>query len=170
MNLEPYIIRHLSDHPSMQPQDLLKLCFQAAFGAEHLLGDLSLARGWLERELNEVEAENIPLCENISDELCRVNLAAWKHRGLPADRLFELFAASAQIADGGEEIFAQSLVAARRVIGQGLAGFSADQWQTFLDEYRERGIHAVHHSPQYREKEKPSYRIVKRELLDGMEI
>lgn len=165
MHLEPYIIRHLSDHPSTRPQDLIKLCYQAAFGAEHLLSDLSLAREWLERELNEVEAEDIPLYENISDEICRVNLAAWKHRGLPADRLFELFAASAQIADGGEEALAQALDAAQRVVGQGLAGFSVDEWQAFLDEYRGNGIRAVHHSPQYRESEKTSYRIVKRELL-----
>lgn len=34
---EYYLRNSAAKHPSMQAQDIVKLCFQAAFGAEHLL-------------------------------------------------------------------------------------------------------------------------------------
>lgn len=170
MDLKPYIIKHLTDHPSAQPQDVVKLCCQAAFGAEHLLSDPDAARRWLERELNEVEAADIPLREDISDQVCRVNLAAWKLRGLPADMLFELFAASAQINDDGEMYFAQALKEAQEAIEGGAAGFSAEEWLEYLDGYLSGGGGIVRHSAIYREREHPAYRIVKRHLLEESDI
>ena len=39
MNFSDHLKKQLSLHPSMQPQDIVKLCYQAAFGAEPLLPD-----------------------------------------------------------------------------------------------------------------------------------
>lgn len=170
MDLKPYIIKHLHDHPSAQPQDVVKLCCQAAFGAEHLLSNPDAARNWLERELDEVEAADIPLREDISDEVCRVNLAAWKLRGLPADRLFGLFSASAQITPEGEQCFDRALSQMPKIIALGETGFSLEDWQEYLDGYFSRGGGIVRHSEVYREHEKPAYRIVKRSLMDNTDL
>ena len=79
-------------HPSMQPQDVLKMCYQAAFGAEHLLKDEDSARNYLEREWNEVPGDSDEaLYERISNEVCRLNIRAWKGQGLPMEWMLHLF-------------------------------------------------------------------------------
>jgi hypothetical protein len=44
--------------------------------------------------------------------------------------------------------------------------FSLDEWRDFIERYTEAGMPAVHHSDAYRESEKPSYRVVRREALE----
>ena len=45
-----YLQEQVCLHPTMQPQDVVKMCYQAAFGAEHLLADKEAAFTWLKRE------------------------------------------------------------------------------------------------------------------------
>lgn len=71
----------------------------------YLLSNPEGARACLKKEYDAVEAENIDLYEPISEDVCRVSLAAWKYRGLPWEWLFELFAASCQKRDGGDMLF-----------------------------------------------------------------
>ena len=98
MNFTTYLSEQLQLHPSMQPQDVLKLCYQAARGAEHLLADFSRARAWFDREYAAVPADAAqPLFEMLSPEVARVNLAAWKAAGLPEEWLFRMFAATASV-------------------------------------------------------------------------
>ena len=79
-------------HPALRPRDAIKLCYQAAYGAEHLLPDPAAAREYLRRELNACAADAAePLYEEISPDLCRVNLRAWKARAYPEDALLALF-------------------------------------------------------------------------------
>ena len=142
-------------HPSMQAQDAVKLCYQAAYGAEHLLADLAGAEQYFENEFVATEAKEMPLCEEISPEVCRVNLAAWKAAGLPAKWLFRMFAASVHTGGGNAALLAEYLSVARRIL-------PAKNWETYLAAY-EGG--AVHHSEAYRAAEKPAYRIVHRRFL-----
>ena len=100
MNFERYLMEQVEMHPSVQPQDIVKMCYQAAYGAEHLLSDLQGARRYLGEEYAATEARDTALYENISDTVCRVNLSAWRFRGLPLQWLFRMFAASAENRDG----------------------------------------------------------------------
>ena len=82
----PYLQAQLLLHPSMTPQDVAKLCYQAAHGAEHLLADPDRARSYLLREWEATAADDrLPLIEPISDAIARVNLSTWKARGLSAE-------------------------------------------------------------------------------------
>ena len=66
-------------HPAIQPQDVIKLCYQAARGAEHLLADTTRARAYFDQEYAATPADAArPLFEPISENVARVNLAAWK--------------------------------------------------------------------------------------------
>ncbi len=167
MSITPYLTKQLQKHPSMMPQDVVKLCYQAARGAEHLLADPERARHYLEAELAAVDtpAQSSPLIEPISDSVCRINLAVWKAQELPVDRLFELFAASCKITPDADALFAAYLAEADALIGQADAAFSRDDWEDFLAAYRQAGMPALHHSDAYRMAERPAYRIVRRELL-----
>ncbi len=168
MSIIPYLMTQFSIHPSMTPQDVAKLCYQAARGAEHLLSDLDRARGYLLQELEATLADgNIPLIEPISDTVARVNLAAWKAQGLSADLLFELFAATARVQAAEDCLPTYLAEVGAWLEREPQPSVTSAEWQTFLRWYEETGCPAIHHSAAYRQAEKPAYRIVRRDLLDG---
>ncbi len=152
-----YIQEQLRLHPSMQPQDVVKLCYQAAFGAEHLLTDKDAAFAWLGKEFDEIKvtaaSENI--YEQIHDKVCRINLREWKRKKLPLEWLFRIFADSASFTDiHGEENFTACLNEAEALVREDRFSFSLKEWE----ETKKQG--PVHHSEVYRQQEHPAYRIV----------
>lgn len=163
-----FLKQQVNKHSSMQPQDVVKLCYQAAFGAEHLLSDMDKARSYLMQEYAAVEAADMDLYEQISPEVCRINLAAWKYRSWPIEWLFVMFASTAG-AQGDrsdrEGQFSEYLAEAGKVLEECKAGFTAEEFINYVTAYEKDGIHAVHHSEVYREKEKPAYRIVNSRYL-----
>ena len=45
--MDAFLREQAALHPCMQPRDALKMCYQAAFGAEHLLRDPGAAAAYL---------------------------------------------------------------------------------------------------------------------------
>ncbi|MCL2620234.1 MAG: hypothetical protein FWD97_04790 [Defluviitaleaceae bacterium] len=153
--IEKYLKEQKHLHPSMKPQDAVKLCFQAAFGAEHLLGDMEKVKNYFDTEFAGVQETDGLLAEFIADDVCRINLAVWKKRGLPSKELFDLFVASAsQKRENGKETFWKYMSEAEKL------PWTDNEWQNFVEEYKKDGIRAVHHSQTYREQERPAYRII----------
>lgn len=165
MDFKIYLTEQLRKHPSIQPLDVIKMCYQAAHGAEHLLSDPDRARSYLKREYDEVIAADGELYEQISDKVCRVNLSVWKTKGLPVEWLFRMFAASCKAEENAEEQFAKYLQDSEEIIASGMAGFTAAEWAECLSEYKASGMTAVHHSEEYRKRERPAYRIVNSRFL-----
>lgn len=154
----------------MQVQDVIKFCYQAACGAEHLVLDTGLAQQCFEKEFAETEATDICAVENISDEYCRVNLAAWKYNGRSGEELFELFVKTAGKKTFGEETSKEQrmrelLEEAEETMEIVPVSFTAEEWKEACGRYLAGEMNAVHHSEIYRQKEKPAYRLVKREYL-----
>ena len=165
----PYLTAQFRLHPSMTAQDIAKLCYQASHGAEHLLSDPERARLYLLREIEDTEADgSLPLIEPISDGIARVNLAPWKASGLSADLLFELFFATARVSGDGAAALESYLNEVSDYLNRYSASVTYAEWAEFLTWYNGQGRPAIHHSSAYREAEKPAYRIVRRELLEGV--
>ena len=164
MDFKYYLAEHFKKHPSIMPRDVVKACYQAAYGAEHLLADMSGARRYFDAEFEAVAHGNSDLFEMLSDSVARVDLGAWKKAGLPKEWLFNMFASSAGKKKDGNLLFEEYLALSEDVIGQN-GGFSLEEWRDFLKEYRARGGGAVHHSDSYRQGERPAYRIVDSEFL-----
>ncbi len=182
---KPSIVGYLSwqhrRHQSTTVTDLLKQCYQAAYGAEHLLTDKDAARRYLEREFDATPAKDIPICEYISDDICRVNIAAWKYRDLPVGDLFDLFAASAYPRENGRELLEGFLREAEEYIDAHevtevredpeknrsfkRVNIFCENGSEIIEEYRRSGMPAIHHSDAYREAEHPAYRVVDAKLL-----
>ena len=155
MNFTAYVEEQLHLHPSTQPRDVIKQCYQAAKGAEHLLMDTTRARAYFDQEYAATPADAAqPLFEAISDNVCRVNLAAWKAASLPAEWLFRMFVHTASVPMGGSELLEQYITEAA-VVASTLPG-----WEEALAAWQEACLPAVHHSEEYRTAEKPTYRIV----------
>ncbi len=155
MNFTAYVKEQLHLHPSTQPRDVIKQCYQAAKGAEHLLMDTTRARAYFDQEYAATPADAAqPLFEAISDNVCRVNLAAWKAASLPAEWLFRMFVHTASVPMGGSDLLEQ-YIKETAVVASALPG-----WEESLAAWQEAGMPAVHHSDAYRTAEKPAYRIV----------
>ena len=159
--MQAYLKAQAALHPAMQPQDMLKCCYQAAFGAEHLLSDPQRARSYLHDELAACAASSdCSLLEALSPDACRVNLAAWKALGLTENWLFQCFLRSCAPRKDGPERFLVCLQAVDVLAHAGSLPFSDNSWQTAKQAYLARGLHPVHHSDAYRAAERPAYRVI----------
>ena len=155
MDFTTCLREQLHQHPTMQPQDVIKLCYQAARGAEHLLADTTRARAYFDREYNSTPADtSLPLFEPISENVARVNIAAWKAANLPANWLFRMFVHTARVPMGGTELLETYITEAAAIV------HDMPGWPETLGAWREAGMPAVHHSEEYRFGERPAYRIV----------
>ena len=148
-------------HPSMQPQDVLKMCYQAAFGAEHLLTDEQSARDYLTREWEAVPGDSDEaLYERISNEVCRLNLRAWKGQNLPMDWLLQLFVLSCRPLPNAQNRFFAFLGSVDALCAADGLPFGTDEWKAAKESYLHEGLRPVHHSDIYRQAEKPAYRVM----------
>ena len=154
--MKEYISEQLSLHPSITPQDMVKMCFQAAYGAEHLLMDIEKVQSYFLTEYNACGESDEPVIEHIADEVCRANLAAWKKSSLPWEWLFNLFVKSASV----------SMLNSERRFFEYINEWTqtCDELQAYMQDYLAKcengNPQAVHHSQQYRDAEKPAYRII----------
>lgn len=192
MEFRYYLKEQWKLHPSTQPQDVIKHCYQAAFGAEHLLLDIDKAKAYFSKEYQTVSARSeLPLSEPVSDEFCRVNLAAWKAGEQEPEKLFALFAASVCRDDASgtadnpapacttpdastkyslsfvsrKTVFLEYLSEAEALVHANEAPFTKKEWDTFYSAYQKSGMPPVHHSEAYRLAEHPAYRLIHREFL-----
>ncbi len=170
MDFSFYLTEQIKKHPSIMPQDVAKICYQAAMGAEHLLSDTSAAKRYFDAEFETIEPRRGELFECLTGDVCRVDLGAWKATGMPREWLFNMFVGTATVKRGGKEILEEYIASAEDVLKSASVRFSAEEWRGFIKNYREMGMPAVHHSEAYRQSEKPSYRIVDRAFLSCLPI
>lgn len=152
MSFEFFLSKQHALHPSMSMQDMVKLCYQAAHGAEHLVTDKQKASKLLWEEFEAVAPLDLPLYEEISDNYVRINLSAWKFRGLDLKWLRNIFFVSLDMPRDIEENMDDCLNACRKMTGD-------IGWDEYIAEYKSKGMPPVHHSDVYREKEMPAYRV-----------
>ncbi len=164
-----YLKKQIQLHPSMQMQDVLKMCYQAVFGVEHMLADTNKARQYFYQEYEATPASfAIPLYEPISEDFCRINLAAWKARALDPEELFQLFVASAKHTVLGTRTDLNNCAkSAEKLMSKGIFPFSLEEWREYYVAYKNNGICPVHHSDIYRQAEQPAYRLVRKSLLNA---
>lgn len=167
MNFKEYLEKQLKLHPSMQLQDIIKLCFQAVYGPEHLLADVERAKNYFMQEYEATPANfSLPLYEPVSDTFCRVNLGAWKARFLEPEELFRLFVTSATDKSSGTEAdFDRCAELIDNMSSNGFLPFSGKDWKDYYATYKKDGIRPVHHSDAYRLAEHPAYRLVRTDYL-----
>ena len=144
-----YLDEYIKKYPASTSQDIIKLCYQAAFGAEHAICDVEAARRYFESEFEATEPRCGELYEMISHEICRVDIAAWKAAGLPSEWLFKMFLMTSP-SRGREVLFEEYLREAETKFPY-MAGN--------LRAYMAGGIRPVHHSEEYRNAYTPHYRI-----------
>lgn len=167
-----YLRNQIQLHPSMEPQDVYKMMFQAAFGAEHILQEKEAAYAYLKSEFEETKPSDESLLEQIGEGVCRVNLGAWKQRHLPLEWLFRMFVGSVEaesrkqgMQEAAAECFQQYEREAKEAVKEGMFSFSYEAFEEYAKNYHQAGPHPVHHSEPYRKSERPAYRLVSNRYL-----
>ena len=164
-----YLLEQYKLHPTIEGSDILKFTFQSVFGAEHLLKDKTFAKEYLHKEIENVkdlkEKDNEPLYEQISDEYVRLNIYPFIYvKGYKEDELLELFIKTASEKHGSEEEFDKeimnNLMTLKDKVNYEKAKLDIEE---YLNLYK---YQPVTHSSNYREKEKPHYRVIRKDYLE----
>lgn len=161
-----YLEENLSLHRSMQPIDVIKFCYQATFGPEHLLLDEKKASQYLKEEWESVDSvSSLPLIEKLSNRFCRINIAPWKEEGRKEEELFLLFRESTKTKKGTDSDFKRKMKSYQKILRQEWLDKKRKDLSLLLQDYY-KDITPVSHSEYYRKKENPHYRVVSLEVLE----
>ena len=158
---ERILLAHLQRYPYMGLEDCAKLIYQSEFAGEHMIADAEQSLEWIRRELDETEACNGEIYEEIGDGIARLHLGPAKAAGMSPEEINQRFVSSAAKAKGTKEGQEQKLRLLERLCREGYTPFSAKELSEFLAKYRAAGCPALHHSDRYRNAYIPHYRVVK---------
>jgi len=167
---------HQKIHPALGIQDVYKLIYQGIFGPEHLLS--ADAKSYLEKEfaaLTDESSTTEPLIENISTdgEVVRINLRQFKLKKLSLEKLWTVMLISEKELRSGNsaESFEKAWEEFGKLVLKKELNFDPAELEAFnkiITDARKlsnKGYPAVHHSEEYRQIYKPSYRVVKKSVF-----
>lgn len=158
--LKHLLQEHYAAHPAMTVRDGAKFLHQHHMGPGHLIPDEGVGLARLEEEWRQFPPDpDAPLFEELGNDLCRLNLAGCKARGLSLAIVHRLFTATARDISPDPSGLEQTLDLLYTL------PFEGDAVDSFLAEYRASGCPMVHHSPEYRAAYSPAYRVVRRSWL-----
>jgi len=162
------VARQFARYPSMQPQDVYKLAFQAAMGSRHAGLDSAMAAEWLDREiaaLGEGPAE--PIRDTISPDgrMVRVNLRPYLAAGGSRDALLRAFVRTARTFAGSVPRLRRELAEIERMAAAREIPSQRAALHAYFERMRAQGYPAVEHSDAYESAYHPAYRVVLGELL-----
>jgi hypothetical protein len=162
------LARQMTRYPRLAIQDLYKLIYQAALGAEHAVPDVAAAQEWLARELSQLGAgPPEPIVDTISPDGCivRVHLRPYMAAGGDPGALLTAFVRTAQEHGGTGEQLRRYWSYAVRLAAMGGLPFNQTDLLSFWAGVEAQGLPVVHHSAGYRDAYKPAYRVIRREFL-----
>ena len=166
------IQRHQANKKCFAIQDAYKLIYQSVFGIEHLLNDVEVAKGYLEREIDALVADDVEaMLESIAPdgEVVRLNLRPYKFRCGNVDRLFEAMLRSAELISGSRDDFVQLWGDFKQAVRHNMLDFNPAELAAFDHLVHCENYPPKHHSPAYREANQPAYRVLKREIAEQLQ-
>ena len=154
-------------YPLMEASDYLKLCYQATFGAEHLLTDIKEARSYFDQEFDEAPIKNEVVVDVISDDIVRINFGGFKRIG-DKEALWQAFLTTATTKRGSDALFIKNIKEILAFLKETLDNTTYQTIKKGVDEYIKGGIRPLHHSEQYRTHYQPHYRVVDQKWVDEL--
>ena len=160
------LLAHARRYPLMEPRDAVKLIYQNEFGGGHLIPDEAACLDFLRREYESVKQRpDLPLLEEIGEEIIRINLAALDHHGYSLASVGTAFLLSAAVHHGNPDSFLHKLSTLKELTAEGKMPFSPKDLEAYLESYAAAGYPAVSHSATYRNAYHPAYRVIRKEFL-----
>lgn len=154
-----FLKAHFRAYPQMQAIDTIKLLYQRAYGAEHIITDASRVRENLIREYADVaQTAEFPRIEPLGGGIVRLYLDGLPKASL--DTVSRLFVRGASVHRPDEDGLRALLAEVSAAAARGETPFSAEEWESTLAACRSAGCPAVRHSETYRAAYAPAYRII----------
>lgn len=158
------LVRHCKKYPKLQIQDLFKYIYQSSFGCEHMISSPEAVEDFISKEAEQCESVAEEMIEPLDGEYCRVHLDCVRE-GLCASTLAKLFFLSAEHVEEGRERLLEKLSVLLETVEEGLLPFEKEAVIEALEEWREAGYPACHHSEEFRAAYAPAYRLIKKEYV-----
>lgn len=170
--VESFVTGLLQQYPEARLLDIYKSSFQDYMGAEHLVGDIESARGYLEQELSTTTSVDLQdwyyePC-GVEGRYVRISLKAVIDGKVTPEALLDAFVRS---ANGSERPSVEQwtdrwhqMIAVIDSMSLDLPHYEEDK--QFIEKVLVMGKYAISHSPEYRDAYSPHYRIVRRDIFD----
>ena len=155
-------------YPELNEQDWYKLFHQASMGNRHLGVDDSLIYNYLLAEWARIDAsDEEPLLEYISTDssVVRLNLRPYKASGGTPDAVFDAMKKTWESFSPSEDQLVSYLTELQRASRQRYLDLSTEELVQFINQKKEEGFPAVHHSKEYESLYKPAYRVLERRFV-----
>lgn len=166
--MKSVLLAHARRYPKMEPTDAVKLLYQSEFGGGHLIRDTEACLNRLRQEYAATHQNpEMPLLEEISSGMVRVNLAALDDSGYSVEELGRAFIRSAAAHKGSMEAFREKLALLRELTLEEQMPFSSEALEEYLGEYKRAGFPAVSHSEAYHTAYHPAYRVVDQSCFEN---
>lgn len=174
-NLKNVYLDHFRRHPEMTLQDFVKLIYQNTYGPRHFGGSptLSEIQKGIEEELAEMPHHpNESALEEIGGDFVRVSLQAVLSGRISAVALAEAFAVSVPLSPAFDKasmkVFNDRFNQLLDLVSSGDIPYPVDVVDAFLADFCPKGIRPLSHSPRYKERYHPHYRVIHRGKLPEM--
>lgn len=162
---------HLEHHPGMAITDVYKLVYQGVMGAEHLLQDEARARRYLAEEWAVVPTDQTqPLLEPVSADgrIVRINIARAKADGILQNHVWLAFVRSAHAITPDTQAFERAWSLVVTGCAENRLPFEEREALDFGERARLHGYPAKHHSETYRERNRPAYRVARKNEFEQL--
>ena len=157
------LIMHYQTYPKLQIQDIFKFLYQSAFGCEHFITSADIATRFIEEEYSHLSIKDDAI-EKLDGDYSRVPIS-YLNNGLCAQTFGKLFAASAVSESDGAMHLLEKINVAKQVVHDGLLPFSEKEFEKAVDEWKEKGYSAVHHSDVFKKYYCPHYRVISNKYI-----
>ena len=153
------LIKHFEKYPELRAEDIFKFIFQSSFGCEHLVSNESAALEYIKREYASLSGGGEERVEKLDGDYSRVHLSCLSD-GLSPETLARIFCLSAKKEGNGAEELIEKLGVATELVREGIIRLDREDFEKRLDEWREAGYPAIHHSDEFRAEYRPAYRVI----------
>lgn len=166
------LLRHFTLYPRMGVGDFVKLVYQNEFGGGHMVLDEASSLVRLADEWNGPcgQGPSESLTEDIGNGIMRLNLRPAKVSGLLPETVNRIFVLSANSVKGSTDGFKAKLNILRRLCDDVNLPFGLEGLEDYLAGYEKRGYPPTSHSAAYREAYSPSYRVIRKQYGDLLDL
>lgn len=167
MDFRNIALSHAEKYPLMQAQDYVKLAYQSAFGAGHMVSGF-------ENALARVKSERMHETENVSSEdigggYVRLHLSGGEYP-LSCETAARMFVLSAESVPESKDTFFAFSEILLTLSAEGAIRPAQSEIGASLQKFRSGDFSPVSHTDIYRESYRPAYRVIKKEFSNYLPL
>lgn len=162
--LEEIILKHQKIYPCMLIDDYIKIVLQNEFGPGHIITNKEMAKERILAEVATINPNNREY-EDIGNGYVRVYLNSLAYHHLDESKLLDLLIASSA-PTGSLSNYKSKLNYLLMMAKDNKLNIGYKEFKTYLHNYSKKGYQIISHSSKYKDEYHPSYRVIKKELLE----